>query len=55
MILAGLVVQFAVGVGEVPGNGTGGVLLQVVDQVLEFFGAGMLPGFPGAGEQRGDF
>ncbi|MOA22272.1 hypothetical protein D3C78_1428190 [compost metagenome] len=28
------------------------MLLQVVDQILEFFGAGMLAGFEGAGEQR---
>ena len=51
MIIAGFAAQLAVGVGEIPGDGAGVFLLQVVDHVLQFFRAGAVLGFLRGDEQ----
>lgn len=55
VIVAGFVAQFAVRVGEVPGDGAAVFLLQVVDHVLQFFRGGAVLGFLRRDEQAAEF
>jgi len=55
MVLAGFVVQFAISVGKVPGNGAAVGFLQVIDHVLQVFRAGALLRLERRDEQAAEF